>query len=137
MSAAGNALRTSSNEDHLACFADSIQTWRADLASANFEASPNNRRCLSLSAIHSGILPGTYPGKQRPGQLPITDKTGLKGHYDFKLEWTPQPGIGPVAPGVSELPPSGDNSRLSGRNTPAPDAASQSQTIQPVFLLIT
>jgi uncharacterized protein (TIGR03435 family) len=39
-----------------------------------------------------------------PGVLgrPVTDKTELKGLYDFILEWTPESGQGPVAPGVSE-----------------------------------
>jgi uncharacterized protein (TIGR03435 family) len=42
-----------------------------------------------------------------PGVLgrPVIDKTDLKGSYDFILEWTPEPGQGPVAPGVSDPPP--------------------------------
>jgi uncharacterized protein (TIGR03435 family) len=36
---------------------------------------------------------------------PVIDKTELKGLYDFKLEWTPEPGLGTVASGVSEPPP--------------------------------
>jgi uncharacterized protein (TIGR03435 family) len=40
---------------------------------------------------------------------PVIDKTGLKGLYDFKLEWTPE--VGPAAPGISEpAPPPADPS---------------------------
>jgi uncharacterized protein (TIGR03435 family) len=33
---------------------------------------------------------------------PVIDKTGLNGLYDFTLEWSPEPGLGPVMPVVSE-----------------------------------
>jgi uncharacterized protein (TIGR03435 family) len=38
---------------------------------------------------------------------PVIDHTRLKGHYDFKLEWTPEPGQsgGPLPPGVEGPPP--------------------------------
>ena len=42
---------------------------------------------------------------------PVNDKTDLKGLYDIKLRWTPDPSIGaPVGPGgpVVPAPPSGD-----------------------------
>jgi uncharacterized protein (TIGR03435 family) len=42
---------------------------------------------------------------------PVNDKTGLKGLYDIKLRWTPDPAIGAsVGPGgpVAPAPPSGD-----------------------------
>ena len=35
----------------------------------------------------------------------IIDKTGLKGLYDFKLQWTPEFAQGPVVPGGPEPPP--------------------------------
>ena len=35
----------------------------------------------------------------------IIDKTGLKGLYDFKLQWTPEFAGGPVVPGGPEPPP--------------------------------
>jgi uncharacterized protein (TIGR03435 family) len=44
---------------------------------------------------------------------PVNDKTGLKGLYDIKLRWTPDPAIGaPVGPGgpVAPAPPSADPS---------------------------
>jgi uncharacterized protein (TIGR03435 family) len=43
-----------------------------------------------------------------PGVLgrPVIDKTELKSLYDFVLEWAPESGLLPVAPGVSEPPPS-------------------------------
>jgi len=43
---------------------------------------------------------------------PVLDKTQLNGLYDFILEWTPEPGQGPVAPGVSDPPPA--SATLSG-----------------------
>jgi len=35
---------------------------------------------------------------------PVIDKTGLKGLYDIKLQWTPEFGQGPVVPGGPEPP---------------------------------
>ena len=32
-----------------------------------------------------------------PARCPVVNNTGLEGNYDFKLEWTPDPG--PPAPG--------------------------------------
>lgn len=42
-----------------------------------------------------------------PGVLgrPVIDRTLMDGLYDFILEWSPEPGPGPVAPGVSDPPP--------------------------------
>jgi bla regulator protein blaR1 len=34
---------------------------------------------------------------------PVHDETGLKGFYDFKMEWTPD--AAPAAPGAAEKPP--------------------------------
>jgi len=41
---------------------------------------------------------------------PVIDKTELKGLYDIKLQWTPEMGQGPVAPGGPEPPPPPDTS---------------------------
>ena len=46
---------------------------------------------------------------------PVIDRTGLKGNYDFKLEWTPDPGqagggpLGAVPPGADAPPPPDPN----------------------------
>jgi len=46
---------------------------------------------------------------------PVLDRTGLKGHFDIKLEWTPDPGqsITPLGgappPGVQAPPPPDPN----------------------------
>jgi uncharacterized protein (TIGR03435 family) len=51
----------------------------------------------------------------------VIDQTGLKGNYDFKLSWTPDPGTGanpfggpgsgpgPLPPGVNPPPPPDPN----------------------------
>lgn len=45
---------------------------------------------------------------------PVLDRTGLTGKYDFKLEWTPDPGQGEIKPGALapgvEPPPESDSS---------------------------
>ena len=46
---------------------------------------------------------------------PVIDRTGLTGHYTFKLQWTPDPGQsaskfgGPLPPGVDAPPPPDPN----------------------------
>jgi len=43
---------------------------------------------------------------------PVIDRTGLTGHYTFKLQWTPDPGQsmgGPLPPGVEAPPPPDPN----------------------------
>jgi uncharacterized protein (TIGR03435 family) len=39
---------------------------------------------------------------------PVIDKTELKGLYDFTLEWSPEPDLGPGTPIVSAPPPTAD-----------------------------
>jgi uncharacterized protein (TIGR03435 family) len=39
---------------------------------------------------------------------PVVDKTDLKEKYDFKMEWTPDPGQGPQPPAGVEVPPPPD-----------------------------
>jgi bla regulator protein blaR1 len=63
------------------------------------EASTSERG--PMVRMGRGQLIGTKaPMSQLAGTLsrmvgrPIIDKTGLKGEYDFKLEWTPEPGQG-------------------------------------------
>jgi bla regulator protein blaR1 len=34
---------------------------------------------------------------------PVVDMTGLKGRFDFHLEWTPDPGLNPLAPDVGGI----------------------------------
>jgi uncharacterized protein (TIGR03435 family) len=42
---------------------------------------------------------------------PVIDRTGLKGFYDIKLQWTPDLGEGLAKPGVAEpVPPPPDTS---------------------------
>jgi uncharacterized protein (TIGR03435 family) len=54
---------------------------------------------ISLLAAALGAL---YAGR------PVSDKTGLKGLYDIKLQWTPDPGlVAPVNPGAAPTALSG------------------------------
>jgi uncharacterized protein (TIGR03435 family) len=41
---------------------------------------------------------------------PVVDRTGLKGLYDIKLQWTPELGQGPVAAGGPDTPSPADTS---------------------------
>ena len=54
---------------------------------------------ISLLAAALGVL---YAGR------PVLDKTGLKGLYDIKLQWTPDPGLmAPVNPVAAPTVPAG------------------------------
>lgn len=39
---------------------------------------------------------------------PVTDRTGLTGHFDIKLQWTPEPGQSMMPPGGGPEPPASD-----------------------------
>jgi uncharacterized protein (TIGR03435 family) len=43
----------------------------------------------------------------------VIDKTGLKGLYDFDLEWKPDADLGPAFAGAGGPPPEDDSSRPS------------------------
>jgi uncharacterized protein (TIGR03435 family) len=55
--------------------------------------------------IFAKALGAVYAGR------PVLDKTGLKGLYDIKLQWTPDPAlttaVAPVGAGNSSTAPSG------------------------------
>ena len=54
---------------------------------------------ISLLAAALGVLTAGRP---------VLDKTGLKGLYDIKLQWTPDPGLmAPVNPGAAPTVPAG------------------------------
>ena len=59
----------------------------------------------------------------------LIDKTGLTGHYDFELHWTPDdtPADSPLAGGPSSSPPSRSSS-ASSSNPPPPRSTSSSST---------
>ena len=57
-------------------------------------AQPINLLAAALGALYAG--------------RPVVDKTGLKGLYDIKLQWTPDSGLAaPVNPGEAPAAPSG------------------------------
>ena len=64
--------------------------------------SPLNRqsKTLLLAPIGGDISHGAYSA--------VLDKTGLKGLYDIKVQWTPDPGlVAPVNPGAAPTASSG------------------------------
>ena len=67
---------------------------------------------LSAQGVTLDMLTGTLANQIG---RPVIDRTGLKGNYDFKLEWTPDPGQsggpfgGAPPPGVDAPPPPDPN----------------------------
>ena len=55
-------------------------------------------RCLPVARLAEALSDPRILGR------PVIDQTGLKGLYDFTLEWSPEPGLGPVMPVTSEPP---------------------------------
>ena len=54
---------------------------------------------------------------------PVTDETGLKGYYDFRLEWTPDEPAGPPGVGL----PAGGTPQPADRSGPSIFTALQEQ----------
>lgn len=68
---------------------------------------------MGRGLISGQRVPMTMLASQLAQQLgrAVVDKTGLKGNYDFSLEWTPEEGL-PLGPkeGGSDAPPPSDAS---------------------------
>ena len=55
---------------------------------------------------------------------PVRDETGLKGKYDFTLDFAPEPGQGPMRGMPMPMPPPGGGA-IAGSGMPAPAGESQ------------
>jgi uncharacterized protein (TIGR03435 family) len=79
------------------------------------------RGLMRLNPVRGSLVGSSVPISTLAGALSeagflsrrVIDKTGLKGLYDFDLEWKPDPGLGPTFPAAAAPPPEDDSSRPS------------------------
>jgi uncharacterized protein (TIGR03435 family) len=76
------------------------------------EGRPTPRGFLKMgvSEIEANGIPfaNFIAGLAQQLRRPVIDKTGLKGLYDIKLQWTPE--LGPTSSGPEQAPPPADSS---------------------------
>lgn len=81
------------------------------------DAGPRGRMRLGRGQLSGDAVQLQMLANALSNQLgrPVIDRTGLKGNFDFNLEWTPDPGQsggpfgGPPPPGVDAPPPPDPN----------------------------
>ena len=94
----GSKLKEAKKEEPAPAFASN--------GSKNPERPPGARIRIGRGSITAQSATSDFLAQMLSQQLgrPVIDETGLKGVYDFALEWTPDPGQG-IGPGFA--PPAG------------------------------
>jgi bla regulator protein blaR1 len=99
-----------------------LQESKDDVSGANGPRGPNGHLMrMERGQLNGQGVPIAFLVQQLSQQLGrnVVDKTGLKGNYDFTLQWTPDESRAAMSNG-------GDDSKQGADNTPLPDSSGPS-----------